>query len=208
MKDLRIIRKTPLIYFRNLIYSCSRRYTNSESTSTLGLYSGISIRGQGKVQLVENLAKQCDVGFYVTKGAMPAVKGNVIDSCFYAGIFAEQEARPNIVNNTFSGGNAASPVHVPRGLGILFILSARGLVGKNQFEDYTVSPIMVFTRCHPMLKQNSYVNIQLSEERQASMEANLLEQFHSELQENSLFYIVDSQQKEETLWEVILKGGQ
>ena len=208
MKDLRIIKNAPSIYFRNLLYSCSRRYTTSANTSTLGLYSGISIRGQGKVQLVDNLAKQCDVGFYMTEGAMPAVKGNVIDSSFYAGIFAEQGAKPNIVNNTFCGGNAASPVQVPRGLGILFILSARGLVGKNMFESYTVSPIMVFTRCHPMLKQNSYVNIQLSEERQASMEATLLAQFHTELQEDSLFYIVDSQHKEEALWEVILKGGQ
>ena len=97
---------------------------------------------------------------------------------------------------------------MPRGLGILFILSTSGPVGKNMFESYTVSPIMVFTRCHPMLKQNSYVNIQLSEERQASMEATLLAQFHTELQEDSLFYIVDSQGKEEALWEVILKGGQ
>jgi len=195
---------------RNLLYSCSRRYTNSptSSSSTLGLFSGISIRGQGKVQLVENLAKQCDVGFYVTDGATATVKGNVIDSSFYAGIFAEQAARPNIVSNTFSGGDAGSPIHIPRGLGILFILSAKGLVGKNQFEDFTVSPIMVFTKCHPMLKQNSYVNIQLSEDRQASLEANLVKQFHSELQEDSLFYIVDSQQKEEALWEVILKGGQ
>jgi parallel beta-helix repeat protein len=144
----------------------------------------------------------------MTEGAMPTVKGNVIDSSFYAGIFAEQDARPNIVNNTFSGGDAGSPIQVPRGLGILFILSAKGLVGKNQFEDYTVSPIMVFTRCHPMLKQNSYLNVHLSEDRQASLEANLLKQFHSELQEDSYFYIVDSQQKEEALWEVILRGGQ
>jgi len=193
---------------RNLIYSCSRRYTNSQSTSTLGLYSGISTRGQGKVQLVDNLAKQCDVGFYITDGAMPTVKGNVIDSSFYAGIFAEQSARPNIMNNTFNGGDAGSPIQVPRGLGILFILSAKGLVGKNQFEDYTVSPIMVFTKCHPMLKQNSYLNVSLSEDRQAKVEGDLLKQFHSELQQDSYFYIVDSEQKEEALWEVILKGVQ
>ena len=160
------------------------------------------------MQLVDNLTKQCDVGLYMTEGAMPTVKGNVIDSSFYAGIFAEQEARPNIVNNTFSGGDAGSPIHVPRGLGILFILSAKGLVGKNQFEDYTVSPIMVFTRCHPMLKQNSYLNVNLSEERQASLEKDLLKQFHSELQQDSYFYIVDSEQKEEALWEVILRGVQ
>jgi hypothetical protein len=134
MKTLRMIKNTPPIFFRNLLYSCSRRYINSASTSTLGLYSGISIRGQGKVQLVDNLAKQCDVGFYVTEGAMPAVKGNVIDSSFYAGIFAEQGARPNIVNTTFCGDDAGRPVlKVQRGLGILFILSARGLVGKNMF---------------------------------------------------------------------------
>jgi len=193
---------------RNLIYSCSRRYTKSENTSTLGLFSAISIRGQGKVQLVDNLAKHCDVGFYITEGAMAMVKGNVIDSSFYAGIFCEGEARPNIVNNTFSGGDAASPVQVPRGLGILFILSAKGMVGKNQFEDFTVSPIMVFTRCHPMLKQNSFVNIKICQDRQASLEESLVKQFHSELQEDSLFYLVDSQQKEEALWEIILKGEQ
>ena len=191
---------------RNIIYSCSRRYTNSDSTSTLGLYSGVSTRGLGKVQITDNLTKQCDVGIYITEGAMPMAKGNVIDSSFYAGIFTEQSARPNIVNNIFQAGNAGNPSHVPRGLGILFILSAKGLVGKNQFKDYTVSPIMVFTKCNPMLKQNRYHNVCLSEEKQETLEKDLLKQFHCELQEDSYFYIIDSAHKEEALWEVILKG--
>ena len=30
-------------------------------------------------------------------------------------------------------------LQVNRGLGVLFILSSKGLLGKNQFEDFTVS---------------------------------------------------------------------
>jgi len=192
----------------NMILSCSRRYTSPEnqSNSTLGLYSGVTLRGQGKVQLSGNITRQCDVGFHIAEEATPIIKENVFDSCFYSGVFAECEAKPNIVNNNFGGGDTNSPIQVPRGLGILFIQGAKGLIGKNQFDDYTVSPIMIFTKCHPMLKQNTYINISIKEERQANLEKSLLNQFHSQLEEDSLFYIVDSQQKEEALWEVILKG--
>ena len=95
---------------------------------------------------------------------------------------------------------------VNRGLGVLFILSAKGLLGKNQFEDFTVSPVMVFTRCQPMLRGNTYININISEERQQSLERDLIAQFHTELQQDSYFYIVESREKEEAVWEVILKG--
>ena len=88
----------------------------------------------------------------------------------------------------------------------MFILSSKGLLGKNQFEDFTVSPVMVFTKCQPMLKQNSYININISEERQEKLEKDLITQFHNELQQDSYFYIVESQEKEEALWEQILKG--
>ena len=95
-----------------------------------------------------------------------------------------------------------------RGLGVLFILGSKGLLGKNQFEDFTVSPVMVFTKCQPMLKQNSYININISDERQESLEKDLINQFHNELQQDSYFYIIESQEKEEAVWEVIYKGIQ
>ena len=88
----------------------------------------------------------------------------------------------------------------------MFILSAKGLLGKNQFEDFTVSPVMVFTRCQPMLRGNTYININIREERQQSLERDLIAQFHTELQQDSYFYIVESREKEEAVWEVILKG--
>ena len=74
----------------------------------------------------------------------------MVDSSFYAGIFVESGARPNIVSNTLHGGDTAAKLGpattVNRGLGVLFILGAKGLLGKNQFEDFTVAPVMVFTR--------------------------------------------------------------
>ena len=69
-----------------------------------------------------------------------------------------------------------------------------------------VSPVMVFTRCQPMLRGNTYTNINIREERQQSLEQDLIAQFHTELQQDSYFYIVESREKEEAVWEVILKG--
>ena len=80
------------------------------------------------------------------------------------------------------------------------------MLGKNQFEDFTVSPVMVFTRCQPMLRGNNYININIQEERQESLERDLIAQFHTELQQDSYFYIVESKEKEEAVWETILKG--
>ena len=51
----------------------------------------ISIKGQGKVQLVDNLAKHYDVGLYTTEGSMAMMKGNMIEFSFYAGIFCETQ---------------------------------------------------------------------------------------------------------------------
>merc|ERR1712080_453606 len=42
------------------------------------------------------------------------------------------------------------------GLGILLISKSCGLIGKNLFQDYEVSPIMVFSTCHPLLRDNSF----------------------------------------------------
>merc|ERR1712110_203114 len=179
---------------RNLIYSCSRRYSRVHNSSSLGLYSGVAVRGpspsQGKLVIGDNLVKQCDVGIHVADNSAPAIRDNVVDSSFYTGIFVEAGAKPNIVSNTFHGGDSgilkSSLTQINRGLGVLFILSAKGLLGKNQFEDFTVSPVMVFTRCQPMLRGN----INIKEERQQSLERDLIAQFHTELQQDSYFYIV------------------
>ena len=58
---------------RNLIYSCSRRYSQNSDT-TLGLYSGLAVRGPGKVTLWENLVKQCDVGVHIADNSNPAIR--------------------------------------------------------------------------------------------------------------------------------------
>ena len=62
-------------------------------------------------------------------------------------------------------------------------------------------------RCQPMLRGNTYLNIRVREERQETLERDLIEQFHEELQQDSYFYIVDSGDKEAATWEVILKGA-
>ena len=69
-------------------------------------------------------------------------------------MFAECGARPNVVGNTLNGGAKCSnsPPSLPplinagKGLGMLWILEAAGLIGKNVFEDYDVSPIMIFSK--------------------------------------------------------------
>jgi len=203
---------------RNLVYSCSRRYSlpppsssssssspsNFSSSSSLGLHSGIALRGKSKATLVGNQIKHCDVGLHLTDSCVPAVKDNTMDSCFFSGIFAESGARPNLVGNTLSGGEAGG--QVPRGLGLLLILGAGGLVARNTFKDYQVSPLMVFSQCHPVLKGNIYSKVCLDEEKQASLEKSLLNQFSSECQQDSYFYMVESAGKEEALADVIRVG--
>merc|ERR1711974_210896 len=80
-------------------------------------------------------------GLHLTDSCVPAVKDNTLDSCFFSGIFAESGARPNLVANTLCGGDAGG--QVPRGLGLLLILGAGGLLARNIFKDYQVSPLMV-----------------------------------------------------------------
>jgi len=206
---------------RNLVYSCSRRYSlpppissstspsppnfsNVSSSSTLGLHSGIALRGRSKASLVGNQIKHCDVGLHLTDSCVPAVKDNTLDSCFFSGIFAENGARPNLVANILCGGDAGG--QVPRGLGLLLILGAGGLVARNIFKDYQVSPLMVFSQCHPVLKGNIYNKVCLDEEKQASLEKSLLNQFSSECQQDSYFYMVESAGKEEALADVIRVG--
>jgi hypothetical protein len=45
-------------------------------------------------------------------------------------------------------------IQVPQGAGLLFILNSGGMVGKNSFQDLCVSPILVFTNSHPLIREN------------------------------------------------------
>lgn len=205
----------------NMFYSCSRRYmtristpstspttlssTPSTSTPTCPLCTAVSIRGQAKVQLTGNLAKYCDIGVAIAGPATPTLRQNVFDVSFMAGVFAEGGgARPIIVENTFTGGDLTS--QVPRGVGILFLLNAGGLVGKNSFEDFSVSPLLVFTHCHPLLRQNRFESVRITEAKQTILEAAIIAEFQNQVETDSFFYLVESAEKEKALSDVILKG--
>ena len=175
--------------------------------STLGLFTGLCIKAKGnKVQILNNVLKNCDVGVYVGQQANPVLKDNIIEASYFTGVFVECESKPNLVNNTFNGGaKMENPIASGKGLGILFISSAGGLVGKNVLHDFEVSPIMVFSTCHPLLKDNVFDNIRVDEEKQKSVEKNMLEQFQAELfAKDEYFYIVDSEITEKELHQVIL----
>ena len=191
---------------QNLILSCC--HAQQQWKSTLGLFTGICIKSKGnKVQIIGNVLKNCDVGVYVGQTASPAIKDNSIEASFFSGVFVECESRPNLVNNQFNGGaKAENPISASgKGLGILFISAACGLVGKNTLRDFQVSPIMVFSTCHPLLKDNVFENIHIDEEKQKSVEKHMLEQFQAELfAKDEYFYIVDSEVTEKELHQVIL----
>ena len=153
--------------------------------------------------------------------ATPLIKDNRIESSHFAGIFSECGAKPNVVGNTLIGGlrylnlltnsssnQAHSTQHSMKGgLGILWILKAGGLIGKNNFEDFQVSPVMIFSQCHPLLRDNNFENVCVDEEKQKILEKRLLEQFRADLFENDqYFYMVDSEINEKALQDVILKG--
>ena len=63
---------------RNLIYSCSRRYSGCGAGA--GLHSGVTVRGpgQGRIMVADNLVKQCDVGIHVADNSAPAVRCRAI----------------------------------------------------------------------------------------------------------------------------------
>ena len=65
---------------RNLIYSCSRRYSGCGAGAGAGLHSGVTVRGpgQGKILVADNLVKQCDVGIHVADNSAPAVRCRAI----------------------------------------------------------------------------------------------------------------------------------
>ena len=50
----------------------------TSDTSTLGLYSGVSIRGvgqgAGKLTVGDNLIKQCDVGIHIADNTAPVIR--------------------------------------------------------------------------------------------------------------------------------------
>ena len=97
--------------------------------------------------------------------------------------------------------------HTIKGLGLLWILKADGLIGKNNFEDFEVSPVMIFSQCHPLLRNNNFENVCLDEEKQKLVEKRLLEQFRADLfRKDQYFYMVDSEINEKALQDVILKG--
>ena len=208
---------------QNLILNCCQHGNHQQVQgqqqqwkSTLGLYTALCIKVKGnKVQIVNNHLKNCDVGIYVGQGASPAIKDNNIEASFFTGIFVECESKPNLVNNHFNGGakilhkdqNSSSSIanNTGKGLGILFISNSCGLVGKNHLHDFEVSPIMVFSTCHPLLKDNVFDNIQVDDEKQKSVEKQMLEQFQAELfAKDEYFYIVDSEVTEKELHQVIL----
>ena len=158
--------------------------------------------------------------FFLGKDSNPLIKDNRVEASYFAGIFSECEAKPNVVGNTFNGGSkyhisvsnsntsqSAQTSHATKGLGLLWILKAGGLVGKNTFEDFEVSPIMIFSQCHPLLRNNCFDNVFVDEEKQKLVEKRLLEQFRADLfRKDQYFYMVDSEANEKALQDVILKG--
>jgi hypothetical protein len=68
---------------------------------------------------------------------------------------------------------------------------------------------MVFSSCHPLLKDNSFGNIRVDDEKQKCVEKQMLEQFQAELfQKDEYFYIVESEVTERELQDVILEKKQ
>lgn len=196
---------------QNLVLSCSQKFVASQnlSSSTLGLFSGITVRQKSRVTLSNNKLARCDVAIYVCDAAMPAIKENSILSSFFAGIFAEKLSKPNIVSNVLDGGSrvVASGLPVCSGLGVLLLAESGGLIGKNVFSNFSVSPLMVFSSCHPLVRDNEYSDIDVDDEKQKVLEKSMLEQFQAELfRSDQYFYIVDSSCNEKELQDVILKG--
>ena len=61
--------------------------------------------------------------------------------------------------------------------------------------------------CHPLIRDNSYTNVNVDDELQKVLEKSMLQQFQAELfRSDQYFYIVDSSENEKQLQDVILKG--
>jgi hypothetical protein len=59
------------------------------------------------------------------------------------------------------------------------------MVGKNVFENFCVSPLMVFSSCHPLVRDNSFADIVVDDEKQKALERSMLEQ--GSILQNSIF---------------------
>lgn len=190
-----------------------RALASLEVDTTLGHQTGISLRKRAsRMQVSENEVEKCDVGVYVGESAMPTVKGNSIACSYFTGMFVECKARPNVIGNSFVGrGSWAEklqhPPEVESGLGMLFVLDSAGLVGKNRFENYDLSPLMVFASCRPVLKSNTFVKVGVNRAKQEEREGKMRELFCADnFKRDTYFYIVDSEEREEGLRETILTG--
>ena len=199
----------------NLILNSSQPGSGSGSSNGnpnaggLGLFTGLLVKSQqgNKVQVLKNVIKNCDVGIYVAgQHASPVIKDNLVQNSYFTGVFAECQSRPSLAHNQFNGGVSKNLSLGGKGLGVLLISGSSGLIGKNSFTDYEVSPIMVFSTCHPLLKDNLFDNIRLDDEKQKVVEKQMLEQFQADLfKKDEYFYIVDSEITEKELQEVILE---
>ena len=205
-----------LICSENLILNSSQPGSGSSASSNgnpnaggLGLFTGLLVKSQqgNKVQVLKNVIKNCDVGIYVAgQHASPVIKDNLVQNSYFTGVFAECQSRPSLAHNQFNGGVSKNLSLGGKGLGVLLISGSSGLIGKNSFTDYEVSPIMVFSTCHPLLKDNQFDNIRLDDEKQKVVEKQMLEQFQADLfKKDEYFYIVDSEITEKELQEVILE---
>lgn len=192
-----------LICMDNLVSHC--RQLASAPCKTLGLFTGLCIKSRGnKVQVLANVIRNCDVGIYIGQASAPIVKDNTIDNSVFSGVFAECESKPSLVGNSFNGGG--KKLNVGGGLGILLISKSAGLIGKNQLADYQVSPIMIFSTCHPLLKDNAFDSIDIDEDKQKHVEKQMLDQFQADLFKNDeYFYIIDNELTEKEMQEVILE---
>ena len=213
---------------RNLIINCTKRCSevglrnilperalaSLELDTALGHQTGISLRRRtSRMQVTENDVEKCDVGVYVGDSAMPTVKGNSIACSYFTGLFVECKARPNVIGNSLVGrGSWAEklqnpPTEVESGLGMLFVLDSAGLVGKNRFENFDLSPLMVFASCRPVLKSNTFVRVSVNRTRQEEREGKMRELFCADnFKRDTYFYIVDSEERENSLRETILAG--
>ena len=199
----------------NLILNSSQPGSGSGSSNGnpnaggLGLFTGLLVKSQqgNKVQVLKNVIKNCDVGIYVAgQHASPVIKDNLVQNSYFTGVFAECQSRPSLAHNQFNGGVSKNLSLGGKGLGVLLISGSSGLIGKNSFTDYEVSPIMVFSTCHPLLKDNLFDNIRVDDEKQKVVEKQMLEQFQADLfKKDEYFYIVDSEITEKELQEVILE---
>ncbi|TRY63448.1 hypothetical protein TCAL_16601 [Tigriopus californicus] len=207
-----------LVCQNNLIFHCAKRFSEiglsslglepAQINSTLGLYSAISLTSRSKYQVSDNHFKKCDIGVYIGNEAMPTLKSNHFESSLFTGMFVQGRSKPNILGNTFVG-TTHEPVQSQDcgGIGILLIMEAAGLIGKNSFQNYDLSPLMVFRTCHPMLKGNQFDNINLDREKQAQTEEKMKLLFQPEsLKNDTYFYIVESELGERELYEEILNG--